>query len=56
MSCALANAGKTIFAQFTKAAFIAAFTRSTKFAENLPFSPFNKDLSNETTFSLIHLA
>jgi hypothetical protein len=27
-----------------------------KFAENLRASPFNKDLSNETTFSLIHLA
>jgi hypothetical protein len=25
------------------------------FAENLRSSPFNKDLSNETTFSLIHL-
>jgi hypothetical protein len=27
-----------------------------KFAENFRASPFNKDLSNETTFSLIHLA
>jgi hypothetical protein len=27
-----------------------------KFAENLPASPFNKDLSNETTFGLINLA
>jgi hypothetical protein len=27
-----------------------------KFAKNLRASPFNKDLSNETTFSLIHLA
>jgi hypothetical protein len=26
-----------------------------KFAENLCASPFNKDLSNQTTFSLIHL-
>jgi hypothetical protein len=26
------------------------------FAENLHASPFNKDLSNEATFSLIHLA
>jgi hypothetical protein len=28
----------------------------TKFAENLRASPFTKDLSNETTFSLVHLA
>jgi hypothetical protein len=27
-----------------------------KFAENLRISPFNKDLSNEATFSLSHLA
>jgi hypothetical protein len=27
-----------------------------KFTENIPPSPFNKDLSNETNFSLIHLA
>jgi hypothetical protein len=27
-----------------------------KLAENFRPSPFNKDLSNETTFSLIHLA
>jgi hypothetical protein len=27
-----------------------------KFAENLRASPFNKNLSNETTFSQIHLA
>ncbi len=26
-----------------------------KFTENLRASPFDKDLSNETTFSLIHL-
>ncbi len=26
-----------------------------KFAENLRASPFNNDLSNEATFSLIHL-
>ncbi len=26
-----------------------------KFAENLCASPFKKDLSNETTFSLVHL-
>jgi hypothetical protein len=26
-----------------------------KFAENLRASPFNKDISNKTTFSLIHL-
>jgi hypothetical protein len=26
-----------------------------KFTENLLASPFNKDLSNEATFSLIHL-
>jgi hypothetical protein len=25
-----------------------------KFSENLSASPFNKELSNETTFSLIH--
>jgi hypothetical protein len=28
----------------------------TKLAENLRASPFNKELSNETTFSQIHLA
>jgi hypothetical protein len=28
----------------------------TKLAKNLRASPFNKELSNETTFSLIHLA
>ncbi len=27
-----------------------------KFAENLRATPFNEDLPNETTFSLIHLA
>ncbi len=30
--------------------------RQAKFAENLGSFQFNKDLSNETTFSLIHLA
>ncbi len=28
----------------------------TKLAENLRASPFNKELSNETSFSMIHLA
>jgi hypothetical protein len=33
-----------------------SYAKIIKFAKNLRAFPFNKDLSNETTFSLIHIA